>query len=813
MLSKRFSWIGYVILLLTFLIIWPACTPPLHQTSCQTPADCGDAVYYDCLGGSCIPKQSKEGPSKLAQRNPLQPDWSHGESLLEGGSTEPITPDGTTKEQEPEDGGNIEPPRPDDIIQDGRPDGTTNDGRPDDITPPVCREGQTRPCYTARVGCTRNQLNQYDCQGPCKAGIQRCVNGQWSDACEGEILPAVEKCDNIDNDCDGKINNLLPEHLEPCSKQEGVCAGSRKKCDENGNWINCTEQDYKDYAQQNGTEYGPEYQYCFDKLDNDCQNGADRKDTTLTGCAWSSDYPSANNTTNKVRWRATTQGDGALFVIGEYTGSPELKSINQTLITLPYTLNRRGFVGRLNPFGEFVWLQVFGPNGPDPNFFVTAITLYPAVTGTPSQKELFITGTYSSTISADDLSGGTSQKAADLKFGSPRGIFVLKYRTSDGAFLKSTKIEAFDAGTTHLSVNAIVYGKGLYIAGAMKGKGQFSKNAETRYFYAYNKMRPYVIKLHSTSTELYPEKALVLDAKNDGISAIFGLAYDHTNGRLFAVGTLKDGLLGTSTDSPPEITNTFSKSIDTRGGNDAFLLELDNDITYKSINLFGSQAHDIARSIVYDPQKGFFIAGDVYNESGSNVELSSANSTLKLAQRGLRSMFLAHFNLGKAPVWLAGAGKNNRQVSLGPRVVNLENQVAATHLSVHANTLFVGGLFFGDFQYYLGPNVDQSNASYQNTSNTMRIQSILSNKTTDVFLLALDPTNGSLKSNQSAQFFTSTGYTTFAGLAFDDYNVAYGFFNQNLPNVAQLLAGFDPFYPWAPFPPEKASIQKSPVPR
>ena len=53
-----------------------------------------------------------------------------------------------------------------------------------------CIEGETKQCGYSDIGI-------------CKYGIQRCVNGSWSE-CEGAIMPQKETCENgIDEDCDG----------------------------------------------------------------------------------------------------------------------------------------------------------------------------------------------------------------------------------------------------------------------------------------------------------------------------------------------------------------------------------------------------------------------------------------------------------------------------------------------------------------------------------------------------------------------------------------------------------------------------------
>ncbi|PIZ74251.1 hypothetical protein COY06_04400, partial [Candidatus Peregrinibacteria bacterium CG_4_10_14_0_2_um_filter_41_8] len=58
--------------------------------------------------------------------------------------------------------------------------------------------------------------------GECNEGGQTCDAGQWG-ACVGQILPTTEICDNKDNDCDGSIDEDLIR-LTNCGV--GACAGN-----------------------------------------------------------------------------------------------------------------------------------------------------------------------------------------------------------------------------------------------------------------------------------------------------------------------------------------------------------------------------------------------------------------------------------------------------------------------------------------------------------------------------------------------------------------------------------------------------------
>lgn len=60
-----------------------------------------------------------------------------------------------------------------------------------------CRDGDTRPCYDGAA----ETLGV----GPCREGVEECVDGEWSGDCEGTVTPVEEICyDEVDNDCDGE---------------------------------------------------------------------------------------------------------------------------------------------------------------------------------------------------------------------------------------------------------------------------------------------------------------------------------------------------------------------------------------------------------------------------------------------------------------------------------------------------------------------------------------------------------------------------------------------------------------------------------
>ena len=67
-------------------------------------------------------------------------------------------------------------------------------------------EGLEVPCYQGPEG-TANV-------GACKSGSVLCVGGQTEAFCTGQVLPDLEVCDGVDNDCDGQVDE---ENADGCS--------------------------------------------------------------------------------------------------------------------------------------------------------------------------------------------------------------------------------------------------------------------------------------------------------------------------------------------------------------------------------------------------------------------------------------------------------------------------------------------------------------------------------------------------------------------------------------------------------------------
>ena len=136
--------------------------------------------------------------------------------------------------------------------------------------------------------------------GQCSA-LSTCVNG--IEECTPGI-PQDETCDGLDNDCDGKVDEDLTAPL--CDNQQGVCQGSTKTCGGIDGWLTCDATNY-------GQDYESSESKCSDALDNDCDGLTDMDDPDCTTPVQTCQYATS----------ATATDEGAQSIADYATGQPD----------------------------------------------------------------------------------------------------------------------------------------------------------------------------------------------------------------------------------------------------------------------------------------------------------------------------------------------------------------------------------------------------------------------------------------------------------------------------------------------------------
>ncbi|NOZ86474.1 MAG: choice-of-anchor D domain-containing protein [Deltaproteobacteria bacterium] len=106
-------------------------------------------------------------------------------------------------------------------------------------------------------------------QGVCaRLGVYICDPSDPSGPVICNAIPGTagtETCNGLDDDCDGDVDEDLT--IPDCPLQDGVCLGSKKTCGGLDGWLECGPSEY-------GADYEPVEQSC-DGLDNDCDGQTD----------------------------------------------------------------------------------------------------------------------------------------------------------------------------------------------------------------------------------------------------------------------------------------------------------------------------------------------------------------------------------------------------------------------------------------------------------------------------------------------------------------------------------------------------------
>ena len=140
--------------------------------------------------------------------------------------------------------------------------------------------------------------------GACMPGTQRCDAGSWT-SCGGETVPALEVCDGVDDDCDGRVDEGV---TRACGSSTGVCRPGTQSC-ASGSFGACT----------GGVAPGSEV--CDGALDEDCDGTVDE----MCGCTTGTTRPCGTDVGECVAGSQTCDASGSWGGCAGATGpSPEV---------------------------------------------------------------------------------------------------------------------------------------------------------------------------------------------------------------------------------------------------------------------------------------------------------------------------------------------------------------------------------------------------------------------------------------------------------------------------------------------------------
>lgn len=148
--------------------------------------------------------------------------------------------------------------------------------------PAECYPLSQEPCYTGAEGSAGPEGTAG--RGTCKEGLRQCDEQGFWQSCEGAQLPVKELCNDVDDDCNGRVDDGFERAGTKCFAGQGECRVEGKfSCSADGAESTCS-----------ATAKQPVAEVC-DGKDNDCDGTPDDGDVEGTGAECKTNQPGACN--------------------------------------------------------------------------------------------------------------------------------------------------------------------------------------------------------------------------------------------------------------------------------------------------------------------------------------------------------------------------------------------------------------------------------------------------------------------------------------------------------------------------------------
>ncbi|MDP3027802.1 MAG: hypothetical protein Q8N63_08930 [Nanoarchaeota archaeon] len=134
------------------------------------------------------------------------------------------------------------------------------------IVPPYIEAGECTDGDKRQCGITET--------GPCQFGNETCSGGIWQGICIGSINPVTETCNNIDDDCNGAIDEGVTRQ---CGNDTGECQSGNEACS-GGIWQGICVGSIGPVTESLASGN------CVDGLNNDCDGFTDTDPECSSSC-------------------------------------------------------------------------------------------------------------------------------------------------------------------------------------------------------------------------------------------------------------------------------------------------------------------------------------------------------------------------------------------------------------------------------------------------------------------------------------------------------------------------------------------------